>query len=949
MKRVLAVLLILPVLLASCVTGQPSSILVPIPTPAPEQAGEGAIPLDPAIRTGKLDNGLTYYIRQNDQPTDRAEIRLIINAGSVLEDDDQLGLAHFLEHMLFNGTRSFESTELVDFLESLGMEFGPDVNAYTSFDETVYMLQVPTDNPEMLDTALKVLEEWAAYATLDPEEIEKERGVVVEEWRLRDQDAYGRIRDQMIPLLLNNSRYAERLPIGDMDIIRNAPPEAVRRFYETWYRPDLMSIIAVGDFDDVDAVEAQIRERFSTLPAAANPQPRPSFEVPPQQGTSGLVITDPELPDTVIQLLYTQPVRQITTREEYRSLLVDLLAQSMLNGRLGEVGRTAGSPFLGAGVDKSNLVRPTDATSVYVQVEEGKELAGLGAVATELERVRRYGFTETELERAKGDTLSFYENAYNERENRDSADYADEYSRLVLENEASPGIAYEYDLVKEALPGVTLEEVNAAANALTAGQDRAVMLLAPEKDGVKLPTEAELIAAYDAVAGEEIEPYVDSEPGAALMEAPPPAVAIVDERTIPELGVTDITLANGVRVILKPTDFQDDEIIITATSPGGNSLVDDEDYPEASLIDEIVIASGAGDLDQNQLDRLLSGKRVNVSPYVGELDEGFTGYASPEELETAFQLIYLFATQPRVDDDPFEVLKTQLRADLKNRDRVPETALIDALTEILCGDGIRCVPFPEEVIDGLDLERGFEIYRDRFADLGDATFTFVGNFDPEQVTELAQRYLGNLPTTGRREKWKDVSPDLPKGVIERDVNKGIADRSISVLIFTGPFDPTLENQARLDALETILSARLRNELREALSGTYAPSVNASWQRRPREEYSVGVQFGSDPKRAEELTQAAFDEIKKLQDEGPTAAEVEAAIKQELQDYEEQLEINDFWAFALEDALANPDGDYRDLLDWQDAMQALTPEDIQEAARAYLPADRFVRATLLPEK
>lgn len=948
MKRFLAALLILPMLLSACVP-IPPVVEQPLPFPAGEARQlDEVMPLDPAVRTGVLDNGLTYYLRQNDRPENRAEVWLAINAGSVLEDEDQKGLAHFLEHMLFNGTRSFKSTDLVAFLESLGMEFGPDVNAYTSFDETVYTLQVPTDKPEMLDTALKVLEEWAAYASLTPEEIDKERGVVIEEWRLGEENAFGRVQDKLVPLIFGESRYAERLPIGEPEIIRNAPPEAVRRFYETWYRPDLMSIIAVGDFEDLDAVETQIRERFGALPKAENPVERTEFDVPPQEGTNSLIVTDPEFPITAVELLYTEPAQPLATVADYREMLAGWLVTGILGERLEELRRAAGAPYLSASVDRGPFLRPVDATTAFVQVEEGQILEGLDAVATEIERARRHGFTETELQRAKDRLLRFYESAYTDRENHESAPYAQEYLDHFLEGVASPGIEYEYDLARQVLPTITLEEINERVKTLASGEDRAVVLVAPEKAGMKLPSEDELVSAIDAVTAKEIQPYTDSAAGEVLMDDRPEPVAITSETALPHLGVTDLTLANGVRVILKPTDFQEDEVVISATSPGGHSLVSDADYPEASTIDGVINESGVGGLDQIQLEKLLTGKIASAWPYIGEVDEGFSGYASPKDLETAFQLIYLYATQPRADQAAFEVMQSQMRSDLKSRELMPEYALYKVLTEILCGAGVRCEDLTAEEIDALDLQRGFEIYVDRFADMSDFTFTIVGNFDEEQVRDLAQRYLGNLPSGDREETWRDVQQLPPTGVIERDIRKGIGDQGRSVIVFTGPFTPTLENQASLDALEAVLSILIRDELRETLSGTYSPSVSASWQRLPRPEYSISIGIESDPKRADELAAAAFRVIEKLRNDGPKPEDVEKAKEQERLDYEEQLEQNGFWATVLEDALTSPGGNPDDIMAWKEAVAAVTADDVKEMARELLPAERYVRATLLPE-
>jgi zinc protease len=932
-------------------TAEAPAIAAPSPAaPAPATVPDlGAVlPLDPTIRYGKLDNGLTYYVRQNTEPAKRAELWLVVNAGSVLEDDDQKGLAHFVEHMLFNGTRRFPDGELIKFLQSIGVEFGPDVNASTSFDETVYNLQVPTEDDKKFGTALDVLQDWAGSATLSDQEIDKERGVIVEEWRLRDQTASGRMWDKMIPTVLGGSRYAERMPIGDMEIVRNAPPDALRRFYQKWYRPDLMAVIAVGDFDPAK-VEGMIRERFSTLPVPDQPAARPTFDVPAQPGTRYLVVKDPENPDTTLEVLLKQPAHQLITTGQYRDLVTDYLANSMLNQRYAEIARQADAPFLAAAVNRDNFVRPMDVYAIYARVNDDGIVRGLDAALTEFERARRNGFTETELQRAKNEILRYFESAYAGRNTRESAQFAQEYVKHFLQQEATPGIEFEYKLVQELLPGITLGDVNRYIATMPTDQGRSVIVTAPDKKGLTLPTEAELAAVLDAVAAKNIEPYVDQAAGATLMTQVPAPVAITSEQTIPELGVTEITLANGVRVVMKPTSFKEDQVIIMASSPGGSSLVSDADYPAAETITDVVTQSGVGKLDQTALDKLLSGKLARVSPYISELREGFKGSASPKDLETAFQLIYLYATQPRADEAAFHAMQDRLRADVQNRSLSPDTVFNDAVTELVCGKSVRCGPLTLDEVDKLDLKRGFEIYRDRFADMGDFTFTIAGSLDPQTVKALAQRYLGNLPSTNRQETWKDVSPDLPKGIQTREVDKGIENTSRVKIVFTGPFTPTLENQARLEGLEKLLDILLVNELREALGGTYAPSVRSSWKEFPKPTYGLSISFATDPKRADELTKATFDVIAQVQATGPAEDDMAKVREQARLDREQALEDNTFWATQLDQEITSPSQDPQDILRYSDVMKSLTAKDVQEAAGEFMPADRYVKVVLYPEK
>jgi len=724
---------------------------------------DGLLPVDPQIRIGQLENGLTYYIRENSEPENRAELRLAINAGSLLEDEDQLGVAHFLEHMLFNGTEKFEGQAITEFLESVGMNFGADLNARTSFDETVYILRIPTDDSEIVETAFTILEEWAAYATFPEDEIDKERGVVYQEWQSRQQNAGGRLQEQILPVYLGGSRYNDRLPIGDMEIVQNAQRDVFVRFYETWYRPDLMAVVAVGDFD-MDEIEGLIQERFSSIEMPDEPTPRPTYELPEHDETRYLVATDPENTTTLVRLSYRQPAAPSGSANDYRTVLMSSLIYDMF--------------------------------------------AGLNALVTEVERARRHGFTESELERAKTGVLRYYEQAYDERDNADSGRLAEEFIRNYLTDETIPGIAVEYGLVDAMMPTITVEEINETVATLISDENRSVIVTAPEKEDVALPDEDGLAGIIEEVMASAIDPYVDEVVEGVLMETLPEPVEIVEESSVPELGVTEIVLANGVRVLMKPTDFMEEEVVFLATSPGGSSLVPDEDYPEAGTITAVVSESGVGSFDQTALLKLLAGKSLSVSPYIDDLNEGFTGQAATEDLETLFQMIHLYVTEPRADEEIFEVFRNQVRAELENRLLSPFSALQDAWYESLYSSSIREMPLSLEVIEGLDLARGFEIYQERFADLGDFTFVFVGNFEIETLSALSQRYLGTLPTTDRDEKWQNLLDDPPSGVIDRSVYKGQEGQSIALVVFHGlADDASQEKRVLVRALADVLAGR----------------------------------------------------------------------------------------------------------------------------------------------
>ncbi|MDE0143590.1 MAG: insulinase family protein [Caldilineaceae bacterium] len=908
------------------------------------------IALDPSIRKAQLENGLTYYIRHNTEPANRATLMLVINAGSVQEDEDQLGLAHFVEHMMFNGTERFPKQALIDYFETVGMSFGPDVNAYTSFDETVYFLEFPTDDEEIIGTTFQVAEDWASRATISDEEVESERGVILEEERLRDQNASGRLNKQLFPLILGESRYTDRMPIGDMDIVQNTPGETLRSFYRDWYRPDLMAVIVVGDID-VDDIEAKVEEHFGPLTAPETVRPRVSYSLPDYEDTGYLILTDPEFPVTIAQIIYRQAAQDLNSANVFRDRLIGNLFYKMLNFRLDDLTREADSPFLGAFVSEGQLVRGNNYQVVGVQVRQGEALSSLDAALTEVERVRRYGFTAAEVERAKSEILNTYERLYNDRENLRNHSLASEYSRNYLENEAVPGIEVEFKLVDRLLQGISRDDVNQRAELYVGGSNRSVFVVGPERDADSLPNEDELAAMISDLQTKQVDPYQDIEAVSALLTEIPEPVEIISRQTDETFNITDLTLANGARVVLKPTTFKEEEILFSASSPGGSSLVSDEDYPEADFIDSIVSQSAVGDVSYAALQRLLADKSVSVSPFIGELEEGFHGQSGQEFIETLFQLVYLYGTQPRADDDAFATLKDQYTESLRNRELDPRSAWTDAYIEARYGDSIRRKVPSLEVISSLDLERAFAIYQERFADFSDFTFIFVGNFDLEQMVDWSQRYLGNLPSLDRAETWLDVAPDPPTGVVEVPVYRGQDEQSLTTLLFTGPSEDSLDKRLNLRMLEMILDILMREELREELGGVYAFSASASMEPDPDSLYRVSLTFGSDPARVEELVDALFGLIADVQAEGPREDLLEKARAQIIRQREEQLEQNSYWMRVLEYWASEDDVDLTNFVDLgvvEGRTEAVTAAEVQAAAIDYLPLDRYILVSLYPE-
>jgi zinc protease len=566
----------------------------------------------------------------------------VVKAGSVLEDEDQLGLAHFVEHMAFNGTEHFEKQELVDYLEGIGMRFGPDLNAYTSFDETVYMLMVPTDSAELVATAFQILEDWAHGQVFDHEEIDKERGVIVEEWRL-GRGAGARIRDQQLPVLFQGSRYAERLPIGKPEVVENFDYETLKRFYRQWYRPDLMAVIAVGDFE-AETIEELIHRHFAGIPMPDIAPERPTFPVPDHEETLFAIATDPEATFNSVAVYWKQQAREVGTLGAYRQSIVEALYNRMLNFRLFELTQQAEPPFIGASSSQGRFIGSKEVYVLGAGVQENRHERALEVLLTEAQRVARHGFTETELEREKRELLRFLQQAYDEREKTQSSGYASEYARAFLYDEPIPGIAFEFGAHQRLLPSVRLEETNRLAREWITESNRVILVDGPEKEGAEVPGEAELLAVFAAVEAAGIEAYVDVATEAPLVPIVPEPAEIIEIEELEEIGVQRWTLANGVRVLLKPTDFKDDEILFNGWSPGGTSLASDRDYVAAMTASTVVFRAGVGEFSLVDLQKKLAGTAVRVSPSIGSLYEAIGGSASPSDVETMFQLIYLYFT-----------------------------------------------------------------------------------------------------------------------------------------------------------------------------------------------------------------------------------------------------------------------------------------------------------------
>ena len=902
--------------------------------------------IDPALIHGQLDNGLRYYIRKNRRPENRADLRLVVNAGSVLEDDDQLGLAHFVEHMAFNGTKHFAKQELVRFMESIGMRFGPELNAFTSFDETIYILEIPTENPEVMKTAFQILEDWAHGLSFDPAEIDKERGVIIEEWRLR-RGAYARMQDKQFPILFQGSRYARRLPIGEMKIIESFDHETLKRFYGDWYRPDLMAVIAVGDFDQ-PAVEKLIREHFSLLASPPDPRPRALCEVPDHAETLFAIAQDKEATGTNVSVYNKLPLRDQSTAGAYRHGLVEQIYNAMLNQRFYELTQKPDPPFLRGYSGRGQFIRSKDIYSLGAMVKDEGIERGLEALFVESERVTRFGFTQSELDRQKLDFQRSMERLFTEKEKQESSSYVEEYTRHYLQGEPTPGIEREFKLVQQFLPGISLEEINHVGREWITTKNRVVLVSAPEKEGFSVPAEKRLLEVLNQTAAKEITPYKDTAAEKPLLQAVPEPGKIIKSTTLEEMNITQWDLSNGIKVILKPTDFKEDEILLRAFSPGGTSLAKDEDYIASSTASQIVAAGGLGDFNAVDLRKALSGKVASIRPFIGEIEEGLAGSASPKDIETLFQLIYLSFTAPRCDPTIFNVLTAQMKAVLANRTASPDVAFMDTLQTILSQNHYRARPMTAEIIAEMNLDKSCAFYKDRFADASDFTFLFLGNLDIAVMRPLVERYLGSLPSLNRKETWRNVGINPPAGVVQKEVRKGTEPKSQTAIVFSGPFQHDQAHRTTIRALGLILDTKLRELVREELSGTYGVTVRPTYSKIPDEEYSLMLNFGCDPARVDELVKAIFQEVENLKTKGPSEKDVSDAREALFREYETGMKQNG-WLLTQIYLRYQLREDPRDLLAFEKSLPPLSPQVIQEAARAYLNTNNYVRVTLYPEK
>jgi len=940
-------LLALAVLVVTLVAGAYAQTAAPqAPAIPPELALDRTLPVDSVVRTGRLPNGLRYFIRQNGRPEKRVSMRLAVNAGAIQEDADQRGLAHFLEHMAFNGTTNFKPGELVSFLESIGARFGPHVNASTSFDETIYMLDIPTDRPGYVDKGLLVLHDFANGISLLPAEVEKERGVVLEEWRGR-LGAGSRLTDKQLPVIFQGSRYAERLPIGLPEILKSAPRERLLAFYQKWYRPDNMAVVVVGDIPVAEA-EKLVQQSFGKIPAAKGALATVDTSVPAHKDTLISMSTDPEAQGWSVSIAFKGKAEHDTTVGGYRKTLVENLVSQMLNLRLRDIARRPNAPFLGANAGTSGIGRTLELFEIEAAVPEGKITEGLGALVQEARRMQLYGFSTDELNRAKAALLASYERAYKERETSESPSYANEYVRHFLEQEPIPGMEFEYKIAATYLPSVTAEEVAALAKEFITDENRVVLGVAPEKKETPPPTADTLRNTITRASAAPVERWAEATAGRELVEKPPAPGKVTARRTVAEIGATVLTLSNGVEVWLKPTDFKNDQILFSAYAPGGLSQAPEASFKSAGLSTAMVGIGGMGGLNPVDLSKMLAGKIAQAAPGIGGYSKSVNGSSTPKDLETALQLNYLSQTSPNMTPDVLELVKRRLTGALQNREQNPRAVFGEKVEQVNSSNHYSAVALKAADVPLLNLDTMRSFYASQFANAADFTYFFVGAFTVDEITPLLEKWVASLPSTGKRTAAaRDMGVRFPTAVVKEEVKKGKEPASQTVLsFFADPgFDEYEMHRAR--AASSVLSIRLREILREELGGTYGVSVGFSNTPPLRGYGTMVVQFGSSPENVDKLVSATLKEIERLKAEGPSVDDVNKVKELERRDLETNAKQNSYWLGSMQTVYMfgwDPAGIARR----SERTEKLTPEIIQTMFQKYFPMERYTLVTLKPE-
>ncbi|GIJ94472.1 peptidase M16 [Capnocytophaga stomatis] len=905
-----------------------------------------ALPFDNEVTTGTLSNGFQYFIRKNVEPKNRVTMYLAIKVGSILETESQLGLAHFLEHMNFNGLKHFPKNELVNYLQKAGVRFGGDLNAYTGFDQTVYQLPIASDDPELLKNGLLVMRDWAQEALLTSEEIDKERGVIMEEMR-GGRGASQRMRDQYLPMLFNGSRYANRLPIGTEEVVTKSPYEELRKFHREWYRPDLQALIVVGDID-VAHIEKEVKRLFSDMKTVPNAPKREVYKVDLLNKNQFMTVTDPEMTATVAQIMIKHPETKAKTVGDYRQLLMRSVYGQMLNARLGEILQSANAPFLSANANISGFLGGLDMYGATVVAKPNELERGFKSLVRELERVQKHGFTKTEFDRAITIIQKSNETSYTERSKKKSEEYVDRYLNYYLEDEPAMSNEDSYQLTKKLLPTLTLKEVEALGKQYYVDINRDILIMAPEKDKNSLPNESQVNSWISQVEAENIAAYEDKTSDLPLLTKQPQKGSIVSSKNLTEVNAKELILSNGVKVILKPTTFKNDQILIRSYSPGGTSLYGDNDYFSASYANTLVNASGLGQLNSIEFRKYMTGKNVSIGTYIGELNEGVSGRSDKEGLKTAFELIYGFFTEPRIDDDIFQSIIARSISSMANQENDPNFVFRRDMLKRLYNGNIRRTPITEANLKKIDKNRALSIFKERFADASDFTFVITGSFTEDEIKPYLENYLAALPNLKRKEKGKDLGLYEPKKGFKHTTKKGQEQKVSVVLSYNGDYKYNDMENINMQALESVLTFRLLERLRENEGGVYGTGANVSYSKFPKDRYTVQIAFGTAVDKYQSLIKSALEEVEKIKKNGPTQEDLDKFKIEQKRQMELIVKENSFWGgyildrYQLQKPVEDPDKVLKEL-------EKVTIKSVQKVANKYLKEDRLFEFILLPDE
>lgn len=916
---------------------------------AAEKGGDGNLPIDSSIRIGKLKNGLTYYLRHNARPENKADFYIAQKVGSIQEEDNQRGLAHFLEHMCFNGTEKFPGNGLRHYLENIGVKFGVNLNAYTSIDETVYNINdVPVTVEGAIDSCLWILHDWADGLILDPEEIDKERGVIHEEWRQRNTSSM-RMMEQILPIIYPGNRYGERMPIGTMEVVDNFPYQALRDYYEKWYRPDLQGIVIVGDIN-VDAVEKKIKKIFSKIKKAKNPAERVYYPVADNDDMIFAQATDKEQQNYSISIMYKHDAasrEQRNTKEYLYKSLCRGMAVGMLNDRISEL-LMSNPPFLSARVGYGAFMvsNTKDAFTVSLSCKPERIIESIPSVLTEVERAKRHGFTATELAREKADYLAAVEQWYAERDKRDNNYYVKNCVSHFLDGVDMMSPEMDYELTKANIETITLEEINSVLPSLIRDENCVVVSYAPEKEGMQYPGKNELEMLQKAISQAHIEPYIDEATDEPLLTEIPQGQKITKTEE-GKWGETIWTFDSGVKVVVKPTDFQADQVILTGYGNGGTNRYPDSDYLNLAVMNTVVPLGGCGNFDAVSLGKKLAGKNATARVWATDIFDRAEAGCSPKDLETMFQLLYLNFTAPRKDSAAYEAYTTRLRSSLKDRNLNPNTALNDTLKVAFFNHHPRAKTILAEDIDKIDYDRAIEIYKDRFADISDFTFLIVGNVELTTLKPLVERYIGALPANGRMEQIVDDGVNMRKGLYRNNFeNQMETPTGTEVIIYSGDIEGTQRNALLMSYLDQILNIVYTEEVREKESGTYGVGVGGSVSKYPKGEFRLSIQFQMAPERRKELTDIVLRELDKLSVNGPKEEHLEKVRSYMLKSFDEAQKDNGAWTTWLYKYHFDNEDVYTG---YADLVKSITKEDVRLFLNDLLKQGNMIEVSMVPTK